>query len=158
MNLPTDVWLIAGMTWSPGSAPYTGFNGVKHSTAGTAVTTIDEDCTSDLRLFDLQEGGDFDGKIVELIATSTPPDAETRQNIRNYISAKYSLQDIGETVVADINEPNVIIVAKEGGDYTSIQSAFDSITDASSTNRYVVFLGQGAVSYTHLTLPTKRIV
>jgi hypothetical protein len=33
---------------------------------------------------------------------------------------------------------NVIVVAKSGGDYTSIQSALNSITDASDTNRYLV--------------------
>ena len=38
---------------------------------------------------------------------------------------------------------NVVIVAKSGGDYTSIQSAIDSITDAGSSNRYLVWVAPG---------------
>ena len=38
---------------------------------------------------------------------------------------------------------NVITVAKSGGDFTSIKSAVDSITNSSSSNRYVVSVAPG---------------
>ncbi len=38
---------------------------------------------------------------------------------------------------------NVVIVAKSGGDFTSIQAALDSITDAGTDNRYLVWVAPG---------------
>jgi hypothetical protein len=43
---------------------------------------------------------------------------------------------------------NVVIVAKSGGDFSSIQSALDSITDASASNRYLVWVGPGTYAET----------
>ena len=40
-------------------------------------------------------------------------------------------------------DTNVIYVAPSGGDFTSIQAALNSITDASATNRYVVRVAPG---------------
>ena len=38
---------------------------------------------------------------------------------------------------------NVVVVAKSGGDHTSIQTALDSITDASDANRYLIWVAPG---------------
>jgi hypothetical protein len=38
---------------------------------------------------------------------------------------------------------NVVVVTKSGGDFTSLQEAIDSITDASSTNPYLVWIAPG---------------
>ena len=43
---------------------------------------------------------------------------------------------------------NVLVVAKSGGDYTSVQAALTSITTASDTNRYLVWVAPGVYTET----------
>src|SRR5882672_11271321 len=43
---------------------------------------------------------------------------------------------------------NVIVVARSGGDFTSVQEALNSITDNSPTNRYLVWVAPGIYTET----------
>jgi hypothetical protein len=43
---------------------------------------------------------------------------------------------------------NVLVVAKSGGDFTSVQAALSSITDNSGSNRYLVWVAPGTYSET----------
>jgi hypothetical protein len=46
---------------------------------------------------------------------------------------------------------NVIVVAKSGGDYTSVADALDSTSDASADNRYLVWVAPGVYTETNLS-------
>lgn len=48
---------------------------------------------------------------------------------------------------------NVVVVAKSGGDYTSIQAALDGITDNNQYNRYLVWVAPGLYVETVKTKP-----
>ncbi len=48
---------------------------------------------------------------------------------------------------------NVVIVAQSGGDFSSVQAALDSITDASESNPYLVWVGPGVYEETVIMKP-----
>jgi hypothetical protein len=48
---------------------------------------------------------------------------------------------------------NVVIVAKSGGDHTSVQDAIDGITDAAADNPYLVWVAPGVYSETVTMVP-----
>ena len=47
------------------------------------------------------------------------------------------------TAAVESGYESVVVVAKSGGDFTSVQAAIDSITDASSAKRYLVWVAPG---------------
>jgi hypothetical protein len=51
---------------------------------------------------------------------------------------------------------NTIVVAKKGGNFDSVKDAVDSITDSSSTNRYIIYVGPGG--FTEDTIELKDFV
>lgn len=57
--------------------------------------------------------------------------------------AKGDKGDKGDPGTAAPKPSNVIIVAKSGGQFSSIQAAMNSITSASATNRYLVWVAPG---------------
>jgi pectin methylesterase-like acyl-CoA thioesterase len=55
---------------------------------------------------------------------------------------KYTINSSSSVYLVGKDE-HLIIVAKKGGDYTSVKAAMDSITNNSSSNRYLVHLNPG---------------
>jgi len=49
-------------------------------------------------------------------------------------------------------DANIITVAKKGGDFSSIKSAIESVTDASSSNPYIISVGSGMFSEDPFTM------
>ena len=64
-----------------------------------------------------------------------------------------SFGDVGCSACADFQLQNLIHVAKSGGDYTSVQAALDSITDATQDNPYLVRMAPGEYSETFTMKP-----
>lgn len=81
------------------------------------------------------------GSFVSTVAPGTPPLEVTSTTRVDNLNAEY----LDGWSAASFLRPldNVITVSPSGGDFTSIQSALDSITDASFSNRYLVLVGPG---------------
>ncbi|MBN1137576.1 MAG: hypothetical protein JXM73_13395 [Anaerolineae bacterium] len=109
--------VLTGTQFSVTGAPWSGLTGVP---AGFA-DGVDNDTT-----YTAGAG---------LVLTGTTFLADT-----GYLDARYALVDHTHS---GSEYANVVIVAKGGGDYTSVQAALDSITDNSSGNRYLVWIAPG---------------
>ena len=57
--------------------------------------------------------------------------------------AKWSEDHARTSEVPDFRVPNIVTVAKEGAQFTSVHEAIKSITDANAENRYLVRVGPG---------------
>jgi hypothetical protein len=89
---------------------------------------------------DIQTSGSF----VSTVAPGTPPLEVTSTTRVDNLNAQY----LDGWSAASFLRPleNVVTVSPSGGDFTSIQAALDSITDAADANRYTVLVGPGVYS------------
>lgn len=75
--------------------------------------------------------------------TGVPADLADGDDDTTYSAGDGLILNSGQFSAQGSPYANVIIVAESGGDYTHIQTALDSITDASDSNRYLVWVAPG---------------
>jgi pectin methylesterase-like acyl-CoA thioesterase len=114
---------------------------------GPFNTLLNRTVTNGLFTITLTFGaGAFDGEARYLEIAVRPNGGGTyttlspRQPVTPAPYALYALKSKGYK--------GVVTVAKDGGDYTTLTAALDSITDASSTNPYLVWIGPGVYTET----------
>jgi hypothetical protein len=94
----------------------------------------------------IKKAGKLLAKIKLVDGTGSGLDADTLQgmtpaDIRASVDA--TTLDGMDSLAFATKLQHVVTVSAAGGDFASVQNAIDSITDASSNNRYVVFVGPG---------------
>lgn len=90
-----------------------------------------------------------DGQFVSTVPTGTPPLAVDSATLVPNLNASF-LDGLPASAFS-IPVAHVVRVGISGGEFTSIQAALDSITDASYYNAYVVLVGPGTY-YESITL------
>lgn len=70
------------------------------------------------------------------------------------LSASGSNIYLNENILVSATDAKTLVVAKDGGEYTSIKTAVESITDASATNVYTVKVRSGIYYEEPFTIPS----
>jgi len=84
-----------------------------------------------------------DGQVAKWNNTASQWECAADSGGASY-TAGAGIEIVDEVISSTMPQPqNVIWVAKSGGDYTSIQAALDSITDASASNPYLIMVAPG---------------
>jgi pectin methylesterase-like acyl-CoA thioesterase len=113
----------------------------------TPITLTNQTVTAGLFTVSLDFGTsafDGNGRWLEIAVRQSGGGGYTTLTPRQSITpAPYALFALKTTPYK-----NVVVVAQSGGQYTSITSALNSITDNSSTNRYLITVGLGTYTET----------
>jgi len=99
--------------------------------------TYDYDILPDGKLY----GSGVSQEVIDANASDEAREIEY-DNTSSGLTAE-DVQDAIDEVYDKVNVAKVITVATSGGDFSSIQSAIDSVTDATNTNRYLINIAPG---------------
>lgn len=113
------------------AAPWGGLVGIP---AGFA-DGVDDDTT-----YSAGAGIDLVGTEINLSDSYRLPQSCSNEQVAAWDGSVWVCRDATE---AGDQYANVIVVAKSGGDYSSVQDALDSIVDAAADNRYLVLVAPG---------------
>ena len=124
-----------GAAWTCGDDNNTTY------TAGTGLSLVGTQFSADDTYLQRRVSGTCPaGAAISAIAVDGTVSCETDDNTT--YTAGHGLA-LNGTEFSAVHPDNLVVVAKTGGDYDTIQAAINSITDASSANRYLVYIAPG---------------